>query len=286
MHLLVLRGDGRIMTPQVWEPTEDTVFSLRDVSVLRGGPEAATLPEHSHPEVQVSVHFQPIAKNRSEGGAVHAHLYASNQPHSGGWRQGWQVVVFQLSQQMLAQAADELFTGATFEIRPFNAGREKLFEEMAYIMLREFAQPDGISRFYTEAVAQVVAGHILRAHSETRPQLKPPNALSTTELLALRRFIDERIETGFSVTELANVVGHGPQRFAQKLRVATGLSPWGYVQEYRITRAQKLLTEGRAPIVEISGSLGFASQSHFTNTFRDKVGVPPNTYRNRSRTKR
>jgi hypothetical protein len=208
---------ARTMTPQVWQPGEDTVFALGDASVLRGGLEASTIPEHSHAEVQVSVHFRPIAKDQSERAAVHAHLYASKQPHSGGWRQGWQVVVFQLSQEMLAQAAEELFTGTTFEIRPFNCRGERLFEEMARIMLHEFERPDRISRFYAESVAQVVAGHILRAHSETRPQLKPPSALNTTELLALRRFIEERIETGFSVTELANVVRLGSQRFAQKL---------------------------------------------------------------------
>lgn len=271
------------MTPHVWQPTEGTAFVLRDVSVLRGGPEAATIPEHSHPQVQVSVRFRPIAKSQSEMVAVHANLYASKQPHSGGWRQGWQAVVFQLSPQMLAQAAEELFTRETFEIRPFDACRERLFEEMARIMLHEFERPDGISRFYAESVAQVVTGHILRTHSETRPRLKTLNALSTTELLALRRFIDERIETGFSVTELANVVGLGPQRFAQKLRLATGLSPWRYVQAYRLTRAQKLLSEGRTPIVEISSSLGFASQSHFTNMFRSNVGVTPDAYRNGSR---
>jgi len=274
---------GGTMTTQVWQPREDTAFALRDASVLRGGLEAATIPEHSHSEVQVSVHFRPIAKNQSERAAVHAHLYASKQPHSGGWSQGWQVVVFQLSPQMLERAAEELFTGATFEIRPFNGLGERLFEEMARIMLHEFERSDGISRFYAESVAQVVAGHILRAHSETQPQLKPPNALNTTELLALRRFIEERIETGFSVTELANVVGLGPQRFAQKLRLATRLSPWRYVQAYRISRAQKLLREGLTPIVEISSSLGFASQSHFTNTFRNNVGVSPNEYRNGSR---
>jgi AraC family transcriptional regulator len=271
------------MTPQVWQPKEDTVFALGDASVLRGGLEAATILEHSHAEVQVSVHFRPIAKDQSERAAVDTHLYASKQPHSGGWRQGWQVIVFQLSQAVLAQAAEELFTGATFEIRPFNGRGERLFEEMARIMLHEFKRPDGMSRFYAESVAHVVAGHILRAHSETRPQLKPPSALSAAQLLALRRFIEERIETGFNVTELADVVRLGSHRFAQKLRLATGLSPWRYVQAYRISRAQKLLREGRTPIVDISSSLGFASQSHFTNTFRNNVGVSPNEYRNSSR---
>jgi AraC family transcriptional regulator len=137
-----------------------------------------------------------------------------------------------------------------------------------------------MSRFYAESVGHVVAGHILRTHSETRPLLQPMNGLATSHLQSLRRFIDERIESGFSVIELANVVGLRPQRFAQKLRLATGFSPWRFVQAHRISRARNLLREGRTPIVEISNSLGFATQSHFTNTFRDSLGMPPNAYRN------
>ena len=125
----------------------------------------------------------------------------------------------------------------------------------------------------------LLAAHILRVHSETRLPLITRNGLSTAQLLVVRRFIDERIEAGFSVIELASAVGLGPQQFAQKLRLATGLSPWRYVQAQRISRAQKMLSTGRIPIVEISGILGFASQSHFTNLFRNHLGVTPNAYR-------
>jgi hypothetical protein len=67
--------------------------------------------------------------------ATGVNLYASTQPHSVGWRQGWQVIVFHLSPQMLAEAADELFTGEAFEIKPFHSRRDGLFEEMARVML-------------------------------------------------------------------------------------------------------------------------------------------------------
>ncbi|HXW92163.1 MAG TPA: AraC family transcriptional regulator [Terriglobales bacterium] len=267
------------MSNHLWQPTKDTAFALRDISILHGGPESAVLPEHTHLEAQMSVHFRPDITNKSKMVAAHANLYASKQPHSGGWKQGWQVIVFQLSPQMLAEAAEEFCVGGTFEIRPFTAHRERLFEEMARLMLQEFGTPYNVSRFYAESVGHVVAGHILRMHSETRPRLKPPDGLSTKELLALRCFIDERIEAGFSVIDLANVVGLGPQRFAQKLRLATGLSPWRYVQAHRISRARNLLRNGRTPIAEISGILGFASQSHFTNVFRDTLGITPNAYR-------
>jgi len=266
------------MSEHLWQPTNETVFAFREGSILHGGPEPASLSEHTHAEAQVSVHFRPARESRMV--AAHANLYASGQPHSGGWKKGRQVVVFKLSPRMLGEAAEELFAGATFEIRPFSARREALFEEMGSVMLREFEKPGRISRFYTEAVGNVVGGHFLRMHSDTRSLLKPLNGLTTTQLQVLRRFIDERIEAGFSVIELANIVGLRPQRFAQKLRVATGLSPWRFVQAHRISRARNMLRNERTPIVEISNSLGFASQSHFTNAFRDNLGVTPNAYRN------
>jgi hypothetical protein len=54
----------------------------------------------------------------------------------------------------------------------------------------------------------------------------------------------------------------------------------GEYQAHRISRARNMLRNERTPIVEISNSLGFASQSHFTNAFRDNLGVTPNAYRN------
>lgn len=266
------------MSEHLWQPTKETAFAFRDGSILHGGPQSASLSEHTHAEAQVSVHFRPARQSKMV--AAHANLYASGEPHSGGWKQGWQVVVFKLSPHMLGEAAEELFAGGTFEIRPFNARRETLFEEMGRVILREFETPDKISRFYAESVGHVVAGHILRMHSETRSLLKPLNGLTTTQLQVLRRFIDERIEAGFSVIDLANIVGLRPQRFAHKLRVATGLSPWRFVQAHRISRARNMLRNERTPIVEISNSLGFASQSHFTNAFRENLGVTPNAYRN------
>ena len=284
-HLLRFRSNREKtnMPYDIWRPTKDSVFALRDFSVLRGGPRSATISEHTHAEAQVTVRFRPSKTHNSKKLAAYANLYASKQPHSGGWEEGWHVLVFQFSPQMLEQAAEELFGSGRFEIRPFNARRETLFEEAARAMLQEYENPENMSRFYAESMGHVVAAHILRVHSETRSLLITRNGLSTAQLLVVRRYIDERIEAGFNVIELASAVGLGPQQFAEKLRLATGKSPWRYVQAQRISRAQRMLSTGRMPIVEISGMLGFASQSHFTNLFRNHLGVTPNAYRKMSR---
>ena len=269
------------MTLRIWQPTKTNTFRFRGLNVLLGGPQPASLAEHAHSEAQVTVRFYPPQAD-SAGAEVDASLYAPEQPHVAGWETGCRVVVFHVSPRLLAEAADELFVKRNFEVKPFRKRSERLFEEMARLMLHEAEETDRISGFYAECVGHVVAGHILRSHSDRRPQLKTQSALSTRELQAIRHFLDERIEMGFGVADLAKVVGLGPQRFAAKLRAASGLSPWRYVQAYRVSRAQRMLRNRSIGIAEISGLLGFSSQSHFTNTFRKRVGVTPNQYRKMS----
>jgi AraC family transcriptional regulator len=49
--------------------------------------------------------------------------------------------------------------------------------------------------------------------------------------------------------------------------------------EQRIGRAKKLLTDTDLPIADIALRTGFASQSHFTTTFRKFVWTTPKAFR-------
>jgi AraC family transcriptional regulator len=51
----------------------------------------------------------------------------------------------------------------------------------------------------------------------------------------------------------------------------------------RIARARAMLEASSAPLSEISASLGFESQSHFTAVFHKLVGTTPAAYRQRQR---
>jgi AraC family transcriptional regulator len=79
------------------------------------------------------------------------------------------------------------------------------------------------------------------------------------------------------------VVEMSPCRFARVFKAAVGLPPHQFVLRKRIARARDLLEASAAPLAEISGSLGFESQSHFTATFHKLVGTTPALYRNRQR---
>jgi AraC family transcriptional regulator len=46
-----------------------------------------------------------------------------------------------------------------------------------------------------------------------------------------------------------------------------------------VKRAQQLLADRKTALAEIALHLGFSNQSHFTNVFREAVGITPKAYR-------
>ena len=98
----------------------------------------------------------------------------------------------------------------------------------------------------------------------------------------LRRVLDHielHLDESLSLRQLAVLARLSPNHFAAQFRLNTGLPPHRYVMQRRITRAKELVVDGRLPLVEISCSLGFPSQAHFTTTFRKLVGATPGAYR-------
>lgn len=57
-----------------------------------------------------------------------------------------------------------------------------------------------------------------------------------------------------------------------------GVSPYRYLETYRIAEAKKLLERGVTP-VEAAMQTGFSDQSHFANYFTRFIGLPPGVYR-------
>jgi AraC family transcriptional regulator len=69
--------------------------------------------------------------------------------------------------------------------------------------------------------------------------------------------------------------------FSRAFKQSMGISPVAYMTEQRIARAKKLLSETDLPIADIALRTGFASQSHFTSTFRKLVWTTPKAFRSK-----
>jgi hypothetical protein len=150
------------------------------------------LPEHEHIETQIQTRFRPI-DNGTGKEPYRSSLYAPGQPHSGGIDDNWEVVVLLLDPQLMAEAADELFRHDGFEIKPFNMQCSRTVEQLNEAVRGEFRSPHGAGLFYLESISHVMSGYLLRHHAVTSAKRTLRGTFSSSQLLRLEKFIDERL---------------------------------------------------------------------------------------------
>jgi AraC family transcriptional regulator len=90
--------------------------------------------------------------------------------------------------------------------------------------------------------------------------------------------IHANLECELKHLDLSNLVELGRRQFFRKFANTFGTPPHKYVMDVRVERAKQLLSADQS-LVEIAGSLGFASQAHFCGVFRKITGTSPGRFR-------
>jgi len=100
------------------------------------------------------------------------------------------------------------------------------------------------------------------------------------KLRRVMAYVDARLGGPISLDDLASVAGVSRFHFHRQFRKSVGVTPREYVLRARIERAKGLLTESDLTVGEVSGAVGFADQSHFSNIFRRVTAMTPRGFRN------
>ena len=103
-------------------------------------------------------------------------------------------------------------------------------------------------------------------------------------LRAVAEYIEEHLDAGPSLDQMAAVARLSAYHFARQFKRATGLPPHQYVIMRRVERAKQLLQgDGDVTLTEVAARTGFSDQSHFSHHFKQLVGVTPGRFRMRTR---
>lgn len=114
------------------------------------------------------------------------------------------------------------------------------------------------------------------AHSA---RLSPPvSAATASTVRRARQLLAETFSESWTLGEIARQVSVSPAHLTTSFRRITGMPLHRYRQHLRLAASLRRLAD--APdLAQLALDLGFSSQSHFTNVFRQAYGVPPGALR-------
>ncbi len=166
-------------------------------------------------------------------------------------------------------------------IAPQFGVRDEHIHHIAMSLLFELQEANVVERVYADSLAKVLAMQLLRRYSYLKDLHVNPGGMAPRKLRKAVEFINENLdeEQTVALASVADAVQMSYFHFSRAFKQSTGVSPNVYMTERRIERAKKLLSETDLPIADIALRTGFASQSHFTTTFRKLVWTTPKAFR-------
>ena len=133
---------------------------------------------------------------------------------------------------------------------------------------------------YLQTMTQTLNVHLLREYCPASPpEADEAGALSHPRLHRVQRYVWRHLDADLSLDDLADEVGIGKYHFSRRFKKRTGQSPYQFVIYERVRAARQQIRDTTKPLAQIALNTGFSSQSHFTRTFKQHVGVTPGQYR-------
>ena len=192
------------------------------------------------------------------------------------------IVQMRLQDAFLRQVAEETLGQDCDRIQliPAFQTHDPQIEAIASMLLAELQGESFGSHLYMESLANVLAIHLLRHHTTTRPELSIYNGgLPQHQLLQVLDYIDAHLGSEITLVDLAQLVGMSQFHFGRLFKQSLGLSPYQYLLLQRVERAKQLLKQTDNPVAEIALECGFNSHSHLGRKFRQITGITPKAYR-------
>jgi AraC family transcriptional regulator len=177
-----------------------------------------------------------------------------------------------------------LLTSACVGIPGFRFAFEDTFARgCVEILLNQARRTDFCNFPYVHSVTRALLRHVMESFgtaTAARPGVQEESkSRADFELDALLDLIDSQLGEPLSLDYLSGRLGVSRAHLVRRFRAATGISPHRYLMLRRIERAKHLLRESSLSLADIALTVGFSSQSHFTQAFHAATGQTPSRFR-------
>jgi YesN/AraC family two-component response regulator len=92
-------------------------------------------------------------------------------------------------------------------------------------------------------------------------------------------YFHQNYECAFSRLQIAEAIGVSEDYLSRIFRQEMNISPWEYLNRYRILHAKELLRSTSDAIKIVAHRVGFTDPAYFSRVFRNVTGTSPSAYR-------
>lgn len=172
---------------------------------------------------------------------------------------------------------------------PFSNGPCAASTYLAHRMLLHHlcSAPAPEELFVEECLYGLVGDAVVRsfgtAHRNQEPRRPATRAAHREMVEEAKLVLSARVGERLTMQELAATLFTSPFHLAHVFRQRTGFSLHAFRTQLRLRSSLGHVCDTHASLTDIAADLGFASLSHFSDSFRRVFGVPPSIARARSR---
>ena len=203
--------------------------------------------------------------------------------HNGFWsyKDSDECLLFAIAPDFLRQIATENdFANADrVEILPVLNKHDSGLHNLAILFQQEIAHTQSGEQMYIESLSNMLAVHLLRHYCTFPGKVAEYSGLPPYKLKQVTDYINTYLADDISLGELASQVKLSQSHFSHLFRQSTGKSPYKFLIQQRIDRAQELLLKQDMAIADVAISVGFYDQSHLSRHMKKLLGVSPRQLR-------
>ncbi len=152
-------------------------------------------------------------------------------------------------------------------------------------LVEERASEQPGTQLASAQLAQLLFIQILRAHLKTSTPMPAGwlRALGDSRIAPALRLMHGDPGRAWHLDALARACAMSRTTFAFHFKSVAGVAPLTYLTEWRMHLAERALREEATPVAVVGQSLGYASESAFSNAFKRVTGSSPKACRKAAR---
>ncbi len=188
-------------------------------------------------------------------------------------------LLLEISPASLNRIAQESDLAGIFSLDVTTALSDPVLANLVKTLIPALERPDRVSRLFVDQLASAIGTHIVQQYGGKPVASKNGRKLSRSHEALAKNILLNNLKGDISILDVAKACNLSRGYFIHAFRETTGMTPYRWLQNERISRACELLRTSKLSLSEVATACGFTDQSHFTRAFASALGTSPGAWR-------